>query len=312
MINRLLAILFLTLGLAKPAIGAEFSLWPCKDGSCDKASTILMAGPIVKGDYQKLYNILKENGSKIARVSIISTGGLVSESIEIGSMIRKLMLVTMTGRSISYLDKELSATLIYNRGNDYVCPAEATGKYPTKDCVCFSACFLIYSAGVSRVGNVIGLHRPTFVDAGFGNLDASTADRRYQELMKRVQNYLSEMGVNDIYFQKMMIVSSTEMYIVPADEAESNLAGQVPSLAEWLKSRCGELSSSDTDRLIDIRTRIDTGLPARDVEYNQLEALDNKINACRRSSMLAEREGRFKAFFSEKSSSSFWPFDFNR
>lgn len=315
MIGRITALSLLMLALAKPVFGAEFSFWPCEGLPCSKASTILMAGPIVKGDYQRLYDILRERGPTISTLNIISVGGSVSEAIEIGNMVRRLRLSTGTGSRITPQEagdgetaNYLNGVLISKHGTNYLCPAGAMNNYRLSECVCLSACFLVYAAGIGRSGNVIGLHRPTFVDAGFGNLDASTADRRYQELMKRVQSYLSSMGVNDAYFQKMMRVSSTEMYIVPASEANDNLAGVLPSFAEWLKSRCGELSSKEADALIDMRVRVSAGLRARDREYDELEKKDKDIGSCRRSTMLSEREMQFKDFFSGKRSSSFWPF----
>ena len=109
--------------------------------------------------------------------------------------------------------------------------------------------------------------------------------------------------LTDSYFQKMMRVSSTEIYVVPAKEIEGDFLGPLPSLAEWLKSRCGELSSAEENRLIDLRVEISMGRRVRDLEFDELEKKDQRILSCRGTSMRAEREGKFKAYFAESSSS---------
>src|SRR5206468_167924 len=65
----------------------------------------------------------------------------------------------------------------------------------TSWCDCASACFLIWSSGVTREGNFVGIHRLYFRKTYFGSLSAAEAKKTYAAEEKRFRDYLAKLNV---------------------------------------------------------------------------------------------------------------------
>jgi hypothetical protein len=84
---------------------------------------------------------------------LLSPGGSISEAIEIGRLVQRNLISTMAPVS-------LGATKVLFTPAGSVMPKEDPAYCKGPDCICASACFLIWVGGIERSGNAIGLHRP--------------------------------------------------------------------------------------------------------------------------------------------------------
>jgi hypothetical protein len=98
---------------------------------------------------------------------------------------------------------------------------------PSSYCHCASACFLIWSAGVERSGNSLGLHRPTTTSTALTNMPPNQAPA---QLLLDVAAYLKEMEVPEHFIQLMVNTNSTEVRCLSGREAKS--LEEVPSIAK--------------------------------------------------------------------------------
>jgi hypothetical protein len=105
--------------------------------------SIVIEGNIIPGDYARFVTLVKLAGEEVRTIKIRSAGGNVTEAINIGSLIRRLRFETEVPE---FFGPSIGVKCI---GPDV---KEKT------NCTCASACFLIYTAGVHRSGNVLGIH----------------------------------------------------------------------------------------------------------------------------------------------------------
>jgi hypothetical protein len=139
--------------------------------------TIVMTGDVVKGDNQRLIELLRttrNSGQNFFRSMLLqSLGGSISEALLIAQTVTQNVLDTKT---TAYWRKE----------------------YPLSESYCVSACFLIWVAGAERmhfsypsrsgknpVG--LGLHRPYFFKEDFAALDSLSAAKSQQDLIAQVR-----------------------------------------------------------------------------------------------------------------------------
>jgi len=215
-------------------------------------SNIYIVGEIVTGDAQKFRKVLNAATPPI-RVKIFSPGGDLSEAMAIGEMIRESFI-------------QITAP------NDWECfnIQHSTAEYPwwpkkeptTTACTCYSACFVIWSAGIYRFGgknfhwesfglpgtpadvrpeqSFIGIHRPRFGAEYFSGLSAREAKVKYDELLLDLVEYLRKMDIPPSITERMSGVASADLYNLSESELES-LRGFVPAIEEWIESKCGHL-----------------------------------------------------------------------
>lgn len=210
-----------------------------------------MSGRIVPGDARRLEALLAKEGPSISGLALRSPGGDVDEAMKIGRIVRAKLLRTI-------------APISSAEGN--VCfmgglPEQAS------ECVCLSSCFLVYTGGVMRGGNVLGLHRPRYDEAFFAKLPLEEANRRYGAVIERIKAYLLEMGVGDRYLDRMLRVSSSEMEILSKEEADRDLNGSIPAMAEWLKAKCGEIPEKEQKAM----SSLTLYMALKDKPYSQLD-----------------------------------------
>lgn len=242
---------------------------------------IFIEGEIEKGDYEKLTKAVKTalewkdefepyDTENPIKVSLDSPGGDVDEAMKIGRYLR-LMLgetyvfgthVVLRGLSgwdyaikASHDDLILKAVAIDSRSEDY-------NKYFTK---CYSACVLIFTAGVYRLENdnsdstsldnknqtgefrsipVIGLHRPYFASVTFAGMKSDEARAKFVKLERDVDQYLIEMGVAHEIIARIMKTASTDIDLVPEEEFDKYGSHSDPFYEEWLIAKCAKVEPS--------------------------------------------------------------------
>lgn len=204
---------------------------------------INLDGKIEPGDDEKFKReVLKHirQGHLITALQLNTPGGNVPAATSIGEQARLLQLQTV-------------APFKDNNG-DQICRYGSVDNLTYKrgdDCECASACFLIWSGGVDRAGQYIGIHHPYFDKKMYGSLTPEKAEEMYMGMADDVRRYLTKMEISDTIINKMFRYISKEMYYMNADEIES-LKNTPPWLSQLLYDRCGNMPTgtiySNSDR----------------------------------------------------------------
>ena len=177
---------------------------------------ITIEGTIAPGDYQKLAALaLSSKGAHT--VWLASAGGNLSEALRMGRFIRSL------GFAVSVpFSKDEPLVALRNRANN----------------TCSSSCFLLYAAGVSRQGSVLGLHRPSLPADEYFALGLDGAVAAYAVIREAVTGYLEEMGVPSKYTSLMLSTANSDMVWLPSEDIRTDLDGVIPEYAERLRDAC--------------------------------------------------------------------------
>lgn len=133
-----------------------------------------VSGVVRKGDYEKVRAFYAANHPILNLFSISSPGGDVDEALKIGRLFRKY-LVNIRAPLHLHMAGRLERVLL---GRDQPLPCQSAS-----DCVCASACALIWFGGIERSGTV-GLHRPTTHDPRFAKLPAAEASDTYKKVLE--------------------------------------------------------------------------------------------------------------------------------
>jgi hypothetical protein len=179
-----------------------------------------LRGEISKGDYEKVTAFLSTHHPFVSFFNLISPGGDVDEALKIGRLFRQYLISTSAPTTILSPDN-VPALSDLCRG---------------QDCICASACALIWMGGAYRWGSV-GLHRPRIVDATYRGLTPAKASTTYNRVLREVGAYLEEMEVPRSIVEKMVATSSGD--IIWVDSNDEGL-DRPPSLAEWVDASCGQ------------------------------------------------------------------------
>ena len=136
-------------------------------------------GTITKADAMQIggHETSFDHGISQLTVFLNSTGGDLDAAMEIGRIIRRN-----------------NASVVVDHGSK-----------------CYSSCSLIYIAGVSRGvsgAGVVGLHRPYFASSPQSR---QTIEREAPLMLKSVQDYVHEMGVQDAFYQVMANTEPSNM-----------------------------------------------------------------------------------------------------
>ena len=77
---------------------------------------------------------------------------------------------------------------------------------------CYSACALVYIAGVSRESlGAVGLHRPYFASTPQSR---QTIERQAPLMLQQLKSYVQEMGITDSFYQEMVNAEPIEHQII--------------------------------------------------------------------------------------------------
>ena len=177
---------------------------------CEKQvpDSILIRGTIVQGDAEGFHSTVKKSGDfDLARVILRSNGGNVQEAMKIGRDIRGLLLET-EGPYLDYL-VDPDGSLSYRGGDFPECIENGIGefkgsRYKGSECVCASACFLIYVAGAKRERSYVGIHRSYPVKAPRRIWASMLKSQLYATIKKTIADYLDGMGVPRRYADIML------------------------------------------------------------------------------------------------------------
>jgi hypothetical protein len=177
---------------------------------------ITIEGSIAPGDYQKLVGLaLSSKGAHT--VWLASPGGNLSEALRMGRFIRSLGFVVAAP-----FNKNEPLVALKNRANN----------------TCSSSCFLLYAAGVSRQGSVLGLHRPSLPADEYFALGLDGAVAAYAVIREAVTGYLEEMGVPSKYTSLMLSTANSDMVWLSSEDIRTDLDGVIPEYAERLRDAC--------------------------------------------------------------------------
>jgi hypothetical protein len=190
----------------------------------------LVEGPIERGDYEKVLAFLKQNHPYIGGFSLLSPGGDVEEAMKIGRILRRYLI--STGSSVRYHyengERFEDEKPFLSNGQRELCRGE--------DCICASACALVWMGGIYRSG-IIGLHRPRTEEIGFRLLSPANASVQYHKILDRMITYMKEMEAPQSIVEMTIATPSGDMRWVDAME-EMGL-NESPSIAEWIAASCG-------------------------------------------------------------------------
>lgn len=268
MYKFLITLMLLTPGFS---IAADVSI--VNDGYhyIDSTPVIWIVGEIVKGDLAKVEKAAKQlilsDRSKFLHVYLNSPGGDAYEAMKIGRLLRKLMAKTYAV-GITYYDPNskygIEAAQYFANNPDELRKFSVYRKFvPLGDKIpekyirrCYSACVLIFYAGVERdtsnngyfrdnsnIIPVIGLHRPYYEKDYYSKLSPEEANARYKDLEKAVETYLSEMGAPNEVIERMLKTASNDVDLVDHREFKKLYKRREPFIDEWILAKCGEMSN---------------------------------------------------------------------
>jgi hypothetical protein len=211
-------------------------LWPSGfrpvAGSCHAG---FLNGTIVKGDYDKVRRFFAQQKNYMNVFYLVSTGGDVDEAMSIGRLFRKFLIHTWAP------DDFLGRFHLGNFGSIQPPLDRCEGA----QCVCASACALIWFGGVDRTGRV-GLHRPRIGDPAFKNLPPAEAAKVYRKALEDIARYLDEMEAPRPMIDAMVATDSSNIWWVDAD---GDHLEQPPTYAEWVEAACGHFSKQEENTL---------------------------------------------------------------
>ncbi len=267
-VRKLIFVLVLLL-LAPSAKGAEVScLRQYKDGKHCK--TMLLRGEIQSGDYSKFEHTHIANQPYGYALVLQSPGGDAEEAMKIGRLLRRYSVGVIAPspakppRIEGVVERAPDSFMIFGIGNPH--PICAGGS----DCVCASACALIFFGSPKRFGTV-GLHRPHFTGTSFKQLSPTEAAQAYRPALQSVTAYLEEMETPKAVIEAMINTHSTDIRwynsVLPEERA--------PSFAEWQDANCGTWNKDD--------------FRARQEMNETCKRTDNRT-ACRSAAVLAEKD----------------------
>ena len=201
---------------------------------------ITIEGTIAPGDYQKLVALaLSSEGAHT--VWLASPGGNLSEALRMGRFIRSL------GFAVSVpFSKDEPLVALKNRANN----------------TCSSSCFLLYAAGVSRQGSVLGLHRPSLPADEYFSLGLDGAVAAYGVIREAVTAYLEEMAVPSKYTSLMLSTENSDMAWLSSEDIRNDLDGVIAEYAERFRDVCPRAARPEQRRVLSPRAGIQFGRAA--------------------------------------------------
>jgi len=221
---------------------------PPPDGIED---SILIRGVIEKGDAQVFRSVVRQR-KMLKTVMLRSPGGNVYEAMQIGRDIRRLLLET-EGPRLDYYPAG-DNTIDYGGGDYPLCVENGIGdykgsRYKGSQCVCASACFLIYAAGARRDLSYVGIHRGYLNETISRDMELGAAAEFYAKISEPMQDYLQEMGVPRRYADIMLRTSSRDIYVPKYPEVMADFYGWVPEIEEWLIAKCNTVSEQKVQEM---------------------------------------------------------------
>lgn len=255
--------------------------------SPNACTAVLLTGPIVPGDASRLKQVFVESEGLLETLYLDSPGGDIREAMAIGRFLRRALITTV-------------APLEYQPGNRFYPRLGFSTGNPCHDldCVCASACFVVWAAGANRSGYVLSVHRPRFEPEYFSGLDLATAQLEYGLALRSLKLYFQEMGIPDSYYDRMVNTPSTDLSVLTNEDAEKlSVDRYPPAIDEWLTSKCGAPSSEERDAELEYRMQSILNKPNAMTaeEHKVLSARIGDIERCRARTMVQTRHDIYRA-----------------
>jgi len=225
--SRLVGIIIMLSAMTISGVGRASSadfVWD-KQGFQTGLGIMYLLGKIEPGDYERFVAAIRRRGANPFVLEVRSGGGDVNEAIRIGRLVRELAVSVHA--PIAYMPNPEAPSCHLDD--------QAVGKHV--DCICASACTLIWFGGVMRIGAQIYIH--SIANEGFGSMSPAEAGRAYRQAMESVKSFLNEMGIDPKYADMMTRTGSTEIRKVRAQD-DYNLFSWDPAFREWLFTKCGK------------------------------------------------------------------------
>ncbi len=284
---KLLALMFLLISV--PAFGAEITWLP------DEVPSMLISGPIEKGDFEKFRDVLKENEKIPYHVNLNSLGGDLTEAFKIGRLVRELRLSTVAPLLFSH--RNPSEVLCWREWSR----SEMRPIDQADQCVCASACFFIFVAGVDREGDLIAIHRPYMAKRASEQVALDEYATKYREVEREIRDYLTEMGVSQKWYDILISQSSQSSRFLTSDELREFSYKWPHDIEEWLLARCIKLTPKERQIRIKLWPKMQAGALS-EVEKMLFEEISKKHHeesVCEVKELSRERQRAFSRFLNE-------------
>ncbi|MDH3574881.1 MAG: hypothetical protein OET18_10295 [Desulfobacterales bacterium] len=240
----------------------------------EELANIRLIGKIEKGDAEKfkiIVEYLREEKIIVNVLLLGSIGGDTEEAMQIGTIVRELFIPTQAP---------------YALDSGFTCNG-----YPSElkedDCDCSSACFLIWAAGVYRMGDVLGVHQPYFLGGNTEELSATEGQKERVQMYEGIKSYLEKMDIPEHIINKMFNTGSDEITYLDWDSAKS--MESVHFFDEWVGANCSRLTTEeerDYSRLLSKKWEGKSTLTNSENSYlNYLEERKEKFNKCLRNQL---------------------------
>jgi hypothetical protein len=255
---RIVAVLISVLSFSEKAVSLEMTT---AVNTNEKLIYMNLWGQIVPGDDQKFRSTvlpLIQSGNVLFKVNLFTGGGNVQAAMGIGDQVRILKATTVAPmRMAIYANRQpvltnsvqcwfwssISGFVTNNDPKNIVKRDIQTNTGPSW-CDCASACFLIWSNGLARTGNWVGVHRFKFDEVFFGGLPAAQAQELYEKAESEFKTYLAKVDVPQSITERLFATPSTSMHYLTAEELQ--LAMSTPYLEELTQARCGSTKAKTT------------------------------------------------------------------
>jgi hypothetical protein len=164
-----------------------------------------------------------------------------------------------------------------------------------KNCICASACSLVWLGGVIRKNSFLRIHRPRLAEQEFARLTTDEAQKRYALMSADIEKYLIKYSFPKDAIELMRNTPSYELKDYDAVDIE----GRVPFFDELIAARCGSVSNNEYRAQATYLTKQKQGL-LTEADAENLAKLTARIaerNYCLVAQQLQSRVEAFSKFF---------------
>lgn len=226
--------------LPHPLLAAQITVSEDAGGHLGYINIIGKIEPQDGLEFRKAAQWLIARGNTVHQVILCTPGGNVQVAKDIGNQVKLLGASTKGPNHFANTPPgEVQCWPMGQFATPIVLKKNTQTSTGDQNADCASACFLIWSSGLTRDGNYIGVHRFYFDPRIFGALTAQEAKTQYDREMAGFKQFLIERDVPISIIEKLFATDSTAMYYL--DQGELKLMQTVPYLEELNRARCGEL-----------------------------------------------------------------------
>jgi hypothetical protein len=181
--------------------------------------TLVLAGEIVPGDYDRLLEYATRNNVDlhILPITLATPGGDIAEALKIGQLLKSIYATVVVGPK--------------------------TGP-------CASACFILFASAVNRsaIPGLVGIHRPYLSKERFQALSPPQAEKLETGALLAAEDYLHKLRVPSALVDTMFENASSEIHWLTAEELRA-LGARPAWYEEFLIARCNLDKDAETEFL---------------------------------------------------------------